>query len=488
MPNLRLSLLITFFSSNGSAFIHFGVTIVLARLLSPSEIGIFSITAVLTSIAHIFRDFGVGSYLQREKNLTQDKIRAAMGVLITSSWLIALVLLLISEHVAEYYKQPGISSLMPVLAIGFIFIPFGAITRALLIREYRAKEQALVNMCGTIAYATSAIGFAYCDFSYMSLAWANLVNIIVTVLTYMPFRPKNMPWLPSLSGWRSIINFGTGSILGNTIGAINSAIPDIVLGKLSGPHDVGILSRSMSTINIFTQVAGPTIHYATLPFFAKKHHAGEQLKEPLSRAVAYLTGSAWPVIMVTAILAEPVILFLYGEKWVDCVPIIQILCFRTMLNMSFSFTGASLLAIGRPYVEIIPDAWKLIMTIPAIIYIYNGTLVQFAYALLLASLLAYPVTVWVQSRFLGFGPKIFIQSQLKSMAVTAICAGASYVLINAFDSYSPLAKLAIAGAVLTPIWIGLIKYLRHPLWSEFEILGRRIPIIGKIIGVNSSLN
>jgi len=108
MPSLRSSLFITFLASNGAMAIQMIVTIVLARLLSPSEIGVFSITAVLVYIAHIFRDFGVTSYLQREKELTRDKVATAFGVLIASSWVIALMIYLLAPW------RPG-SMASPVL-------------------------------------------------------------------------------------------------------------------------------------------------------------------------------------------------------------------------------------------------------------------------------------------------------------------------------------------------------------------------------------
>jgi len=69
MPTIRASLLITFFASNGATVVNFLVAIALARLLSPEEIGIYSIAAVLVYFAQIFRDFGVASYLQRERDL-----------------------------------------------------------------------------------------------------------------------------------------------------------------------------------------------------------------------------------------------------------------------------------------------------------------------------------------------------------------------------------------------------------------------------------
>ena len=95
MTSLRQSLALTFLSSNGATAIQFVVTVVLARLLNPDEVGIYSVTAVMVSIAHLFRDFGVASYLQQEKDLTREKVGAAFGVLLTSSWVIAALVFLL---------------------------------------------------------------------------------------------------------------------------------------------------------------------------------------------------------------------------------------------------------------------------------------------------------------------------------------------------------------------------------------------------------
>ncbi|MGE5386999.1 MAG: lipopolysaccharide biosynthesis protein [Betaproteobacteria bacterium] len=485
MSRLRLSLVITFFSSNGATAVNFVVTIVLARLLSPSEIGIFSITAVITAIAHIFRDFGVGSYLQREKDLTPEKVRAAIGVLLTSSWSIALLLFILSGYAADYYRQPGIQPIMQVLAMGFLFIPFGSVTHALLTREFRAKEQAMVNVAGTTAYATSSIVLALLGFSYMSMAWANLINIIVTSLAYVPFRPKNAPWLPSFRGWRKVVNFGTGAILGNSVGAMNNAMPDMVLGKVSGAHDVGIMSRATSTTNIFTQIAGPTVHYAVLPYLAQKHHDGESLRDPLSQAVSYLTVFAWPAIFVTAVFAQQIVLFLYGEKWLECVPIIRVICLMTALGIPFNFNGAALMAIGRPYLAVMPAAALLLLRIGAIVVLYDGTLVSFAYALVLASLFIYPIQFWLQKRYLDFHIPAFLKAQSKSMGIALACALAAYGIDLALPKMPPGIELAILAAALIPFWILLIIRLKHPMLNELTLLGQRLPLIGKLLRISS---
>jgi O-antigen/teichoic acid export membrane protein len=340
----------------------------------------------------------------------------------------------------------------------------------------------MVNVAGTAAYAGSSIILALLGFSYMSMAWANLINIVVTSLAYVPFRPKTAPWLPSFRGWRKVVNFGTGAILGNSIGAVNNAMPDVVLGKLSGAHDVGIMSRATSTTNIFTQIAGPTVHYAVLPYLAQKHHEGASLRDPLSRAVSYLTVFAWPAIFVTAVFAHQIVLFLYGEKWLECVPIIRVICLMTALGIPFNFNGAALMAIGRPYVAVLPSAALLGLRIGAIMALYDGTLVSFAYALVLATVLTYPVQLWLQRHFLGFNIPAFLMAQSKSLGIALACAAAAYAIDMMVPPSVPSGiELGILAIALIPFWFLLIIRLEHPMLTELTLLAQRAPLLRKLL-------
>ena len=480
-PNLRQSLVITFFSSNGATAVHFIVTIILARMLAPDEIGIYSITAVLVAIAHYYRDFGVVSFLQREKTLTKDSVGAAFAVLLTSSWIIAIAVYAISGKVADFYQQPGVGSVMKVLALGFVFIPFGAITQSLLIREYRAKEEAIVKAISTLAYAVSVVTLAYLDFSYMAMAWANLINIIVTGLAYIPFRPAESTWRPRFSGWGRVVNFGVGATLGNSLVAINNAIPDLVLGKLSGPYDVGIMSRAQSTTNMLNQLIGPTVNYAVLPYLAKTYHAGTPLSEPLAKAVSYITVLMWPALIATAIYADPLVKVLYGERWLEAVPIIQIICGMIMLATPFKFLNNAYMAIGRPYLAILPTVLDLVLKLVAITVIYTGTLPSFAFAMLASSALMYPIHMGMQKIFFKFENRLFLTQQKKSITITALLTVAIYGLQQSTTMLNPIFGLLLIATLYIPAWTLLIFIFDHPIKPELVIVIKKSRPLTNII-------
>ncbi len=478
MSRLRPSLLITFLSSNGSTAVFFLVSLVLARLLSPAEIGIFSMTVVFLGIAHTFRDFGVSAYLLREKDLTPHKIRAASGVLITASWVLGTCMFAASESIAAYLNEPRTREVMQVLACGFFFIPFGSITHTLLTRDYRASEQAYVYVLGTSAYSISVLWMAYAGLSYMSMAWANLINIVVTGASYAYFRPREAPWLPSLSGWRQVTNFGGGAIIGGIFEKVGSALPDIWLGKSSGAHDVGLLSRANGTAGIFMQIAGPTVDYAALPHLSQAHHRAEPLAPILCKALAYISVCAWPPLAVTAIYAHDVVLFLYGPTWLDCVPLVSLLCAASGIGLTSLFHVSAMQAIGRPYLATLPNAAMLLGRLICIFFIYDGSLTSFGWSLVWAATATLPANLVIQSRFFGIHHREFMRALAPGMAATLACVAIAALL----DFLTPpewpaLVRILVMAVLVCPAWVLAVTLLRHPFVAEFERTAGRLPAL-----------
>jgi len=471
MSKLRRSLVINFFSSSGAVVLQFIASVIIARMLSPHEIGVFSMTVVFVNIAHIFRDFGVSTYLQREPNLTEEKMRAAIGVMFTSSWIIAISLFFASDLIARALDEPSMVPVMQVLAIGFLFNPFGSVTHALLSREFAADKQAYVTAAGTISFCVSSVALAALGFGKMSLAWANLINIVVCGLAYIPLRPKGLPWLPSFRHWRDVVHFGMGSLIASLAQAVNNAVPDILLGKLGGARLVGLFSRANSTVTIFTYVAGSTVSYGAVSYLSQSHHRGESLVPVLRRSTSLLTGVGWPALALTALLGKDIVLALYGPTWLEGVPAILPLTIAAAITMLFTYTPHAFTAIGRPYLGAAPLVVTLLARIGFGYYLFDGTLISFSWAIMLATLVAVPIMLVQQSHYLHFGSRHLFGAMRKSAVVTVICLAATEGLRMLLPQSIPaLARLAIIALPLMGTWYLALRVVQHELLGEVHHL------------------
>lgn len=475
MANLRRSLVINFFSSSGATMLKFIVSILLARILSPSEIGIYSMTAVFVNFAGVFRDFGVTGYLQREPDLTPDKLRSASGVVFTTSWLIALVLFLASGAIGAWFDEPEIVPVMQVLALGFVFIPFGSVTNALLAREFAAEKQAWVSAAGTLSFCVSCLVLAKLGFGSMSLAWANLINILVCMFALIPMRPRNVPWLPSFSHWRSVVNFGAGSLLSNMAVAVNNAIPDILLGKLGSAAQVGLLSRANSTVQIFIHVAGSTMNYGAISYLSQVFHRGEPLAPVITRATVLLTGIGWAALGLTAVLGHDIVLALYGPTWLEAVPAILPLTLAAAAVMTFNYNSSAMAAIGRPYLSAVPVLGMLLARIALGVLLYDGSLAGFAWALCLATVMSLPLRIMLQKRYFAMRLLPLLRALVPSAVVALGSVGAGMLLAMLLPAtLAPMLRLLIMAPLLAVVWYLLLRLTRHELVGEVHRLAAPI--------------
>ena len=454
-------------------FAHFGLSIALSRLLTPTEIGIFSITAVFVGFTQVFRDFGVVSYIQRQKTLTPEVLSAATGVLFTSSWIIAALLYLSADLWSLFFKQPGIREIMPILALGFVFIPFGSIPLAVLGREMEVKKTTLITALATTVYITTCIVLASQGFSYMSMAWANLASIVTSGIALTLMMPKGISLRPSIKGWKTVAQFGAGAMVASSVKAMDTALPDIFLGKLSGPHGVGIFSRANSTVNIFNSMSGPTINYFALPYLSRAHHGGRNLSEDIGRTIAYLTGFMWPALIVIGMLSNDIILFLYGANWVESAVLIPWLCLACGIQIMFAIVQPALTALGKPYLSALPVALVLVLKISVALLLFDETLASFVKAIAFAEVMSVPVYIFVAKKYIGMQLAQWRLAIGKSACVS-IAILIFTMLIDKLTSQlaSPLASIAVAALILVPGWVIGIVFFKHPIVAEFkQVLG-----------------
>lgn len=473
MADIRRSLFINFFVSTSGTLVHFAVSLFLARLLSPSEIGVYSMTIVFVSIAQNFQDFGVGSYLQREKDLTQEKLRAATGVLFTSSWLIAAAMYAWSDGFGRWFNEPDMIPVMKVLAISFAFIPFASISSALLTREFAAGKQAWVTAFSTVMSTATCIGLAIMGFGAMSMAWAYLANVIACCIAHLPFRPKYLPWLPSFRHWRDVVHFGMSSLLTNCLQSVNNSVPDILLGKLGNATLVGLFSRANSTVTIFFHIIGSTANYGSVSYIAQAYHRGDPVGDLLNKATSLLTGIAWTALALTYIFSTEIIIVLYGEKWLPSIPAMDGLLVACAVATIFNYHPAAMTAIGKPYLAALPSAITLLSRIAFAFALFDGSIRSFSWVICAATLVATPVLLIQQRIYFRCSFSTVLLALWPSAAVAIMCmTGAALLKTSLPASFPPIAVLLVSALPLACLWYLSLRITGHPLVAEIHKMGQ----------------
>lgn len=473
MSSVRQKVALQFAVSTLALIANFVLTIALARLLSPQDIGIFSMSAVLMAVAHVFRDFGVSAYIKREKELTPDKLRNALGVLLITSLSMAVAMYLSAPLWAEFFREPRVIQVVQVLALGFVFIPFGAIPMAILNREMAVGKSARMTAVTTVVYFGTSIGLALAGFGPMTMAWANLVNIIVTgaMARWMLARP--MPWLPNFGQLKGIVHFGLGDLLTSLLKAADTALPDILLGRWMTPAAVGLFSRANSTVNIVSTALLPTVNYFALPYMAKVHHSNGPVTGEYLRATSLINSLILPALAAIAVLARDIVSFLYGNAWMDAAPAIPWLCLAYAFSSLFTLSVPALTGIGKPYASIGPNATLVVVKVACALWLMDGTLGTFALAIALGQMLSVPCQLWIHQRYLNLRWTEWAKSTLPLVVQTALVGVVCLGVREALPANTPAwAAIAIVGIGAMASFLVGCFLLALPMAEELKRLQR----------------
>ena len=297
MSSVRKSLFVGFAQNYGTMIFQLAASIFVARLLAPSELGIYSVSAVLVGLAQEVRAFGVPTYIIQEKELTEGRIRSAMGVAILVGWLLAGVIALLSGPAADFYGEPGVRGVMLVLALNFLLMPFGSVTMAYLVRNMNFVPQALGNVASAAVQCAIAVGLAFLGFSYMSLAWASVASTVVMIVVAQFYRPSHMPYRPSLREAKRVARFGVMSTSALVVGDVGQGAPDLIIGRMINMEAVALLGRANSLVQMFDKVVMNAVWRVAMPYFSLNDRDGGNVRGAFLKSVSFVTVLAWPFFL-----------------------------------------------------------------------------------------------------------------------------------------------------------------------------------------------
>jgi len=211
MSSIRGALLFSFAERYALIVIGLASNLLIARLLTPVQIGVYSVTLAVMSIAQVLRDFGVASYMIQEKELTDEHIRTALGVTLVIGVGLAVVVAVAAPWVAVFYSEPQMRELLWLGAVNFLLLPFSTISLALLRRSLAFKAVAMVNLVASLSGALTSVTLSWLGFGPMGLVAGTLVVSATTGLAAWWAQGDRRVLRPGLSQWRSLFKFGAQS-------------------------------------------------------------------------------------------------------------------------------------------------------------------------------------------------------------------------------------------------------------------------------------
>lgn len=327
--------------------VSIGSTMLLSRLLTPEQVGIYSMCAAFTAVAGILRDFGVSEYLIQEKDLTHDKLRAAYALAFGIAWSIAAVIFFSRHLVADFYAEPRVADVLLVLTLHFLILPISSPAFALMNRELAFRQIFFLQLVCNATQALTGVTLAWLGFGVMSLAWGPIANVGMQSLILLWLRPKEVLTRPGWREIRTVLRFGSMFVTSRTIEVLSRNAHEPIIAKHYGFESVGLFSRAYGLIDLFHLNVGAAVVRVATPAFAAQHRAGQALGAAYARATALFVSVSWPFFGFVALTAEPIIRVMFGSQWIQAAPIASVLALTALPHGLMAMAPQMLSATGH---------------------------------------------------------------------------------------------------------------------------------------------
>lgn len=444
------------FSSYGMQFI---IGIVMARLLTPEDYGITAIPAVFYAIAGIFIESGFGSAMIRKPELTEQDLSTAFYYSTFVGVGCYVILFIASPWISHFFDVPILSSLIRVSAISFLWAGLRTPQSIILNRKLDFKTPTIVSLISTVFMGIIGISAAYLGYGVWALVISSVSSGFLSLLLIWLF----VRWVPR-SGWskesfRYLWGFGNKMIATLLIDKIYLNIAPLIIGKFFSPVQLGLYNRSQNYTQLPTQQLVNLLHSVTYPVLSKMQDDTEMLSRSYRRMLRLSAFISFPLMILMAVLAKPLILVLITEKWIACVPYLQLMCLAMMWYPIHSMNLALLLVKGRSdlflKLEIIKTAIGLSimgMTLPF-------GIISFLVGSIFNSLICLVVNTYYTGKMIDVGYIRQMIDMTPSLLLTALMAGVTYLFILSVSNiYLQLILGGIVGVAIYLIGSYLFKF------------------------------
>tara|TARA_R110002110_G_scaffold91264_1_gene237373 strand:+ start:24398 stop:25858 length:1461 start_codon:yes stop_codon:yes gene_type:complete len=456
--------------------LQFASTMVLARLLTPEDIGIYTAGFSVVALAHLFRDFGLNQYIIQEQNLDETAIRTTFTLSLMIAWALGLVVFLLADPAARFFGEPGVKQLLQLLSINFFLIPFGSVTLAILRKKMLFHITAGISFVAVFLGISVAVYSAYTGQGFMCLAYGAVTETSATVILSAFFRPKRMSFLPSIKGARRIFQFASIVGTGNVVMQLSYSITDALIARMLGITALGFFSRAWGTFELFNNIFVNAFKPVMLPLLSRNSGDQPKLIAGYSQAVCYSFIFAWPFFAFLYLYTFEVMRVLYGAQWDAAIPLVKILCAAGFTLPVTIFVESLFIACGKPgtalKLQLIANAAKVTFVLVACfigLKAVSVALVGYFFVRLLTSMYYAQKVVGIRYSEMA---KVALQA-IPSLITTIAPTLLAYELVegrieNVFLRFFILASLAATG------WLIGLKLGKHPFFDELTTIYQRI--------------
>lgn len=433
----------------GAQIVTFIVSVFLARILSPEDYGKIALITVFTVILQVFVDSGLGTALIQKKDADDLDFSSVFYFNLVICILLYLGMFIAAPLIAKFYNDISLTPVIRVISITILISGVKGIQQSYVSRNMLFKRFFYATIGGTIFSAFFGISLAYLGCGIWALVAQQLSNTIIDTLILwitVKWRPKRMFSWTRLKG---LLSFGWKLLASTLLDTVYTNIRSLVIGNMYSSSDLAFYNQGEKFPSVIVNNINASITSVLLPTLANEQDNCERVKNMTRRAIKTSTYIMAPLMMGLLFCAEPLTRLILTEKWLPCVPFLQIFCITYMFYPIHTANLNAIQAMGRSDLFLKLEIAKKVVGIILLISTMWFGVMAMAYSLLISALTSMLINSWPNKELLNYSFKEQMLDIFPSIII-AFVMGLVVSIISLFD-FSTVLTLTIQiplGAVI----------------------------------------
>ncbi|MCT1391446.1 lipopolysaccharide biosynthesis protein [Peribacillus frigoritolerans] len=335
----------------GVQLINIICNIFLARMLYPEIFGLLGMALAFYGLILVFQEAGMSSYLIYEKNLKNETVSTSFWLNVICSILLVILIILAAPYIGSFYGEPQVTLILYIMSIGMLFSGISITARALLIKKREFNTLAKIDLVSELISSIVAVSLAFLDYSLLAISCRLFIKPLISTILLLMIERVNIKYGIKLKYVKSIVPYSSKFLGSQLFIYLNNNIDYLIIGKLMGSAKLGFYTTAYQwSVMPRFYIAG-AVNKVFFPEVTKIKEDLGQLAKLYLQVIDKVSFFTLPACIGLILISKEFIFILYGPKWLNTVPILEILLVAGAITSISSLGGSIINGLGRPEIE-----------------------------------------------------------------------------------------------------------------------------------------
>jgi teichuronic acid exporter len=433
----------------------FLVGILIARVLSPSDYGVMGLIVVFVSLSQIILDGGFSLALIQKKDATEDEYSSVFFLNILLAVILYAVVFFLSSFVADFYSISGITLLMKVVGLNILVNAFSIVQTAKLTKELNIKLQSKISLFVLLISGSIALVLVYNDFGIWTLVFQTLIKNVLNMSLlwwFSSWRPKMVLKFSSVS---PMLRFSGNVLSLGILGVLYDNMFSMIIGKVHSTKEVGYYSKANQIQQMPLSIYTSSLTKILLPILSEADLSQDRLKRVYSEFIVVSAMIVTPVMFIISALSEPLVIWLFTEKWKPMIPYLKIMSIYGIFYPLIAINLNLLLVKNKSGLCLALDIIKFLLAF-VLLFAVRESVIDLLIGFSGFYVFGYFLHAWISSDLIGYRMK----DQLKDIFRPFLFSFLTYIVVLfCIDFFSTNALKIFVGGVFGCVFYCLVNFI-----------------------------